>query len=63
MKPKDKVCCKRFGDAVQEGLISRSESNDETDWYFPEGGHLYYCPFCGTHIKGAGYGNYDTQND
>ena len=57
-------CCPRFYRWVQEGLIhyayDDTDDLDETSWYVPEEfGHLYYCPFCGTHIKGEGWGEYD----
>lgn len=29
---------------------------DETQWFMPEWLHIYYCPFCGTYIKGKGFG-------
>ncbi len=34
---------------------------DETEWYFKEWYHLYYCPFCGVSVKGNGTGNFDEQ--
>lgn len=48
-------CCDRFKDSVEEGKIVHSEEFDETEWYFPEWLHLYFCPFCGTNIKGRGF--------
>lgn len=56
-----KYCCERFKISVTEQkVISRAEdSPDETEWYLNEGMHLYYCPFCGTFIKGEGFGDYD----
>lgn len=53
-------CCERFKEAVYEGKIKHAdETPDETEWYFPESGHIYFCPFCGSHIKGEGFGTYD----
>jgi hypothetical protein len=52
-------CCNRFRIAVDEGYILKADSYDETEWYFPELGHLYFCPFCGSHIKGEGFGDFD----
>ncbi len=52
-------CCNRFEVAVEEGYIIKAEDYDETEWYFPELGHLYYCPFCGKDIKGVGFGEYN----
>ena len=55
-------CCQRFKDSVLEGKILRSEDDDETEWYFPEWLHLYYCPFCGRNIKGTGFGEFKPDN-
>ena len=52
-------CCIRFEDSVTEGIICKSEDYDETEWYFPKGSHLYFCPFCGANIKGNGFGEFD----
>lgn len=53
-------CCERFKETVYEGKIKHAdETPDETEWYFPESGHLYFCPFCGSFIKGKGFGTYD----
>ena len=56
-------CCDRFKFAVEEGYIIKANDYDETEWYFPELGHLYFCPFCGTNIKGHGFGKYDEQKN
>ena len=55
-------CCDRFKTAVEEAHIMKADSYDETEWYLPESYHLYFCPFCGAHIKGKGFGKYDEQN-
>ncbi len=54
-------CCERFKESVEEDkiIVSATDHPDETEWYIPEGGHIYYCPFCGAFIKGEGFGNYD----
>jgi hypothetical protein len=58
-KMKSQFCCERFRESVVEGKIERSEDpNDETEWYFPEWLHIYYCPFCGTPVKSEGFGAY-----
>ncbi|MDH3455038.1 MAG: hypothetical protein OEL80_07795 [Desulfuromonadales bacterium] len=51
-------CCERFEEAVEEHEIYHSPDNDETEWYIDMLWHLYYCPFCGTFIKGKGWGEY-----
>lgn len=56
MKDKPKFCCKSFEDGVVEGKITRATGYDETEWYFPEWIHLYFCPFCGANVKGKGFG-------
>jgi len=58
---KNSYCCDRFEFAVNENYIIKSDDYDETEWYFPELGHLYFCPFCGSYIKGEGFGNFDKQ--
>ena len=35
------------------------EPGDNTEWAVQGFYHLYYCPFCGTFIKGRGWGRYD----
>jgi hypothetical protein len=53
-------CCERFKEAVSEGNIRHADDiPDETEWYLPETGHIYFCPFCGSHVKGDGFGTYD----
>lgn len=44
--------------SVREGKIVRSKGVDETQWFFPKWLHIYYCPFCGTLVKGKGTGRY-----
>lgn len=57
------VCCERFFEAYESGEISHSyekqKEMDETEWYINGLWHLYYCPFCGSSIKGRGTGDYD----
>lgn len=48
--------CDRFKDFAKEGLFEHSEGYDETEWFIPNGVHIYYCPFCGTYIAGEGFG-------
>ena len=60
MKTK-KYCCVRFKESVEEGFIVRASPGDETDWYLPEWLHIYYCPFCGSNVKGSGYGQFDLE--
>ena len=63
MKRQDaKYCCDRFKESVLEGKICRAGMPDETEWYFPEWLHLYFCPFCGTLIKGEGTGQFDLES-
>ena len=56
-KKKAQFCCKKFEDSVEEGKIIKADDCDETEWYFPEWLHLYFCPFCGTNVKGNGFGD------
>jgi hypothetical protein len=59
-----KYCCERFKETVLEGMITHSYSKpDETEWFIPYSGHIYFCPFCGKFIKGDGWGNYKDYND
>lgn len=58
-----KYCCESFEESVIEGKIMKSENMDETEWYFPEWLHIYYCPFCGANIKGEGYGEVSSESD
>jgi len=53
---KAKYCCDRFKDTVLEKKVLRAKGFDETEWYFPEWLHLYFCPFCGSNIQGNGFG-------
>jgi hypothetical protein len=52
-----RACCKRFRECVQEGSIKYCGKRDETEWAIGGFYHLYYCPFCGAFVKGAGWGN------
>ncbi len=56
-------CCERFGDFYTSGEIryayEKHRETDETEWFIAGLGHLYFCPFCGSFIKGHGFGNYD----
>jgi hypothetical protein len=56
MGRKSKYCCDSFEEGVREKRIVRAKGFDETEWYFPEWLHLYFCPFCGTTVKGKGFG-------
>ncbi len=58
-----KYCCERFKESVKEGFIERSDHYDETEWFFKEWLHVYYCPFCGSNIKGKGFGEYDVKRN
>lgn len=64
MKP-TKFCCERFKEFYQSGEIvyayESSNEIDETDWIVDGFAHLYYCPFCGSFIKGKGFGDYDNK--
>lgn len=37
-------------------MFANDKNIDETEWFMPEWHHIYYCPFCGTCIKGHGFG-------
>ena len=54
-----KYCCDRFSDSVKEGKFKRALQDDETEWFMPEWLHIYFCPFCGSSVKGNGWGNFD----
>lgn len=60
---KPEFCCPRFEKAVVNREIHFSYDNsngiDETAWFINTLWHIYYCPFCGTFIKGEGFGDYD----
>ncbi len=62
MKP-NIFCCERFKEFYNSGEIiyayEKSNEIDETDWIVASFAHLYYCPFCGSFIKGKGFGTYD----
>ena len=62
MKP-NTFCCERFKDFYNSGEViyayEKSTKIDETDWIVDSFAHLYYCPFCGSFIKGRGFGNYN----
>lgn len=51
-----KYCCLRFKESVKEKKIIHSKGKDETEWYMPKWYHIYFCPYCGTYIKGKGFG-------
>ncbi|MDD2467250.1 MAG: hypothetical protein PHI97_24955 [Desulfobulbus sp.] len=59
-KTREEVCCDRFFEAYVSNEISyayeKHANIDETQWYISGLWHLYYCPFCGTWIKGRGFG-------
>lgn len=56
-------CCERFEEWYISGEICYAYEEymdiDETEWYIATFAHLYYCPFCGSFIKGYGFGDYD----
>jgi hypothetical protein len=58
-KKQAEVCCKRFYEAYLADEISHAyevhSEIDETEWFISGLWHLYYCPFCGTFIKGRGF--------
>jgi len=56
---KTRVCCRSFKESVEEKKFIHSKGVDETEWYIPEWYHIYFCPFCGTNIKGKGFGKLD----
>lgn len=56
-----RYCCVLFKESVEEGHIFRAKGYDETEWFLKEWFHIYYCPFCGTKVKGKGWGKYDIQ--
>jgi hypothetical protein len=52
-------CCFRFRESVKvDKTIMKATGYDETEWYIPQGSHIYFCPFCGRKIKGRGFGTY-----
>ncbi len=52
-------CCARFEESVREGIFVHAPAGDETEWFMPKWLHIYYCPFCGTLVKGKGTGDFD----
>ena len=46
---------------MAEKSIVYCGTEDETEWAIPGFYHLYYCPFCGTLVKGQGWGAYVRQ--
>jgi hypothetical protein len=55
-------CCERFTDAVKSKEIIRSDKKDETEWFIAGLWHIYFCPFCGTSVKGKGWVNIRPRN-
>lgn len=55
---KRKYCCWRFKEGVEERKIVHASGTDETEWFFTDWLHLYYCPFCGSLVKGKGAGRF-----
>ena len=61
-----KYCCERFERYVKKKQIiyayqpprPAGELN-ETAWITHDLWNIYYCPFCGSLIKGKGWGTYD----
>ena len=49
-------CCWRFKESVKDGIIEYAGNYDETEWIISDGDHIYYCPYCGSYIKGVGFG-------
>lgn len=54
-------CCERFQEVYNEEdaeheVFIYTVDFDETQWYIPGVGHMYYCPFCGSYIAGNGFG-------
>ncbi|GAB6147335.1 hypothetical protein [Desulfocicer niacini] len=60
-KQKYSFCCNSFKKSVEEGKFEKAEEDDETEWFMPEWYHIYFCPFCGSSIKGKGFGTYDIE--
>jgi hypothetical protein len=58
-KHKNKHCCERFAECVKERSIFHCSEDDETEWAVKDFYHLYFCPFCGSFIKGKGWGKND----
>jgi len=52
-------CCFRFRESVKvDKTIIRATRYDETEWHLAQGCHIYFCPFCGSRVKGKGFGTY-----
>lgn len=49
-------CCWRFKESVKDGILYHAGDFDETEWIISDGDHIYFCPYCGTYIKGEGFG-------
>ncbi len=49
-------CCYRFKMSVKDGILRHAQNYDETEWIISDGDHIYYCPYCGSYIKGEGFG-------
>lgn len=54
-------CCERLKDMFEifdpkHKLLVFTRKFDETQWYINGLGHLHFCPFCGSHIAGKGFG-------
>lgn len=61
-KKLSKYCCPSFEKSIAEGIFEKADEDDETEWFIPKWYHIYFCPFCGTSIKGKGFGVYDIEN-
>jgi hypothetical protein len=59
-------CCTRFSEAVLKGEIlyayKEFDDIDETAWFVESKWHIYFCPFCGTNVRGIGFGSYHKAN-
>lgn len=54
-------CCERLKEVYNEEdadheVFVYTTDFDETQWYIPGVGHMYFCPFCGSYIAGNGFG-------
>jgi hypothetical protein len=56
-------CCAKFEDAVRHKVIVHAEAQGESEWLIDGHRHIYFCPFCGTDIKGIGGREYNFGND
>ena len=55
-------CCERLKEVYTEddsnhNIFVFTPNFDETQWYIPVIGHIYFCPFCGSKIAGTGFGH------